>query len=172
MPAVPRRAQAAPGVCAQQRFNGELDLFRQFHALRVQEFDAVLRSGVVRSRDDHSGVRAQFARQKGNAGGRQHAQIQHLRAAREESFGQRGLQAGAGYARIAADDEERHALLISTQHARGCRAERAHKIFRHRRRACCAADAVCSKIPGVSHIKSPVPKELGEYQIRHDRQMV
>ena len=71
----------------------------------VEELDAVVLKGIVRGGDDHAGVGAQAAREKGDTRRRHRPDQQHVDTHRADARGERALEHVAGEARVLADDD-------------------------------------------------------------------
>ena len=87
----PLEAAAARWCLPKEGFDGKFHVLPKFHTVRVEEFDAVFWSGVVRGGDDHTGIGAKPARQKPDARRGKDAQIDHFGAACQQAFSQGGL---------------------------------------------------------------------------------
>ncbi len=118
------RAGRAGGRGGDLRLDLVLDDVGQLVPARGEQLDAVVRHGVVRRGDHHAEVGAQLADQVRDGGGRQHADLHHVRAGRGQPGGDGRLQHLAAGPRVPADDRDRPVrAVVLDQHPRGRRGD-------------------------------------------------
>ena len=86
-----------------QAFNFHFDGVGQFLAVGTEKLDAIVVIGIVRGGDHHAQIGAQAARQHGDGGGGQRAELEHIHAHGGEARDQGAFDHVAGEARILAD---------------------------------------------------------------------
>ena len=105
-----------------------LDLVVELVAVVPEKFDAVVLVGIVRGGDDDAGIRAQAARDVGDARRRQRPDEQHVHAHRKDAGDEGVFQHVAGKPRVLADDDlvrcrDRAAAVQLFENVRGGAAE-------------------------------------------------
>ena len=98
-----RRRQALLQAGGHQRLDLAFHLVGQFLAVGAEELDAVVLEGIVRGGDHHAQIGAQGARQHGDGGGGQRAELEHIHAHGGEAGDQGAFDHVARQARVLAD---------------------------------------------------------------------
>ena len=98
------RGNVLRGVMEDLVFHRQLHRVGQLESVAAEELDAVVLPGIVRGRDDHAGMKAMGARQKGHGRCGHNARALDPRSRLTQSGGQHGSDPRAGLARVAAQD--------------------------------------------------------------------
>ncbi len=135
------RREAGFKTAIHQAFDLHLGLVGELEAVGAEKLDAVVFEMIMRGGDHHAQIGAQRARQHGDGGRRQRAELEHVHADRGEARDEGGFDHVAGEARILADH---HAVLVfaAGEDAPGRHAGLHRDLGRHRERIGEPANAV------------------------------